>query len=149
MRKRSQFAISSHFLVVRILVDPRSRLQFFLWCAAVQSLVVGFVLLSQPYFLAKFLGVASSVGYFFWAQGGVFHIILSFLYHIAARDLDEQGSMVIFSIIVKVVATIFLLVYFFFVDSILLALFAGIGEGLLGAMILFSYLSYRKIYGIT
>ncbi|MEA2082664.1 MAG: hypothetical protein U9O82_00165 [Thermodesulfobacteriota bacterium] len=129
---------------MKILVDPRLRLQFFLWCAAVQALVVGFVLLSQPAFVMKLLGGSSSLGYFFWAQGGVFHIILSFLFHIAARDVDGQSSMVIFSIIVKVVATIFLLVYFFFVDSILLALLAGIGEGVLGGLILCSYIFYRK-----
>ncbi len=129
---------------MKILVDPRLRLQFFLWCAAGQSLVVGFVLLSQPALIMKLLGSGSFPGYFFWAQGGVFHIILSFLFHIAARDVDGQSLMVIFSIIVKAVATIFLLVYFFFVDSILLALLAGIGEGVLGVLILFSYIFYRK-----
>ena len=129
---------------MKILVDPRLRLQFFLWCAAGQSLMVGFVLLSQPALIIKLLGSGSFPGYFFWAQGGVFHIILSFLFHIAARNVDSQNLMVIFSIIVKVVATIFLLVYFFFVDSILLALLAGIGEGVLGVLILFSYIFYRK-----
>ncbi|MEA1934054.1 MAG: hypothetical protein U9N60_06465 [Thermodesulfobacteriota bacterium] len=129
---------------MKILLDPRLRLQFFLWCAAGQSLVVGFVLLSQPALITKLFGGGSFPGYFFWAQGGVFHIILAFLFHIAARDVDGQSLMVIFSIIVKVIATIFLLVYFFFVDSILLALLAGIGEGVLGVLILFSYIFYRK-----
>ena len=44
---------------------------------------------------------------FFSTQGGVFHIAMSVCYGLAAKDKNQYESLIIFSVVVKFLATIF------------------------------------------
>ena len=72
---------------------------------------------------------------FFAAQAGVFHLVLAAGYTMAALGLPNTGSLVLFSILVKGVATIFLLGYFLLKDRRWVILISGVADGCMGAAI--------------
>lgn len=84
---------------------------------------------------------------FFRAQGGIFHIVMAAAYLTAAADPIKNKIMVKFSISAKLIATIFLLGYFFFFDQILVILLSGIGDFAMGAIIFFLAKQSGLFYG--
>ena len=81
---------------------------------------------------------------FFAVQGGVFHIVVSLAYIMAALDLDRSAKLIVLSCTAKFMATLFLLSYYFFVNHIFMVVFSGIADCLMGLAILFTYLLYQK-----
>ena len=129
---------------MKIINEPRFRLFAVMWIVAIHSFIVGLGLIIQHPDIMKFSGFGTCSECFFPAQGGIFHMIMSFAYILAAVDLDKYFSLAFFSIIVKLCATIFLFTYYFFVDPIWMVFASGIQDGILFILILFSFLSYNK-----
>jgi hypothetical protein len=119
-------------------------LSLILWLTALHSLVVGIGLIFIPNSLLEFLGFAVGTDRFFLVQGGVFHIAMAFGYAIAAYDLRRFESLIIFTIIVKLLATIFLFTYFFFIKQTFVILSSAISDFLLFCVIIWTYYSYKK-----
>ena len=124
--------------------EPRFRLSVVMWIVALHSFIVGLGLIIQHPDIMKFFGFDKCMESFFPAQGGVFHIVMSFGYVLAALDSDKFYCLVLFSVIVKLCATIFLFTYYFFVESIWMVFASGIQDGILFILILYSLLSYEK-----
>ncbi len=122
-------------MIDNLLKSPGKLLALVLNLIALHSFVVGVVLILQPHFLMEFAGFGHNYERFFPSQGGVFHIVMALCYTMAAKDLDAHRCMVVFSIIVKGIATFFLLIYFFSMDSKWVILLSGIGDGLMGVVI--------------
>lgn len=78
---------------------------------------------------------------FFPVQGGMFHIIMAVGYGLAAIDIQQFSALVLFSIIVKFMASGFLLTYYFKVQAQKIVLSSGIVDGLMGIVILTFYLT--------
>ena len=129
---------------MKLLNDPRTRLSIVMWITAIHSFIVGLGLIIQHPEIMKFFGFDHCMESFFPAQGGVFHIVMSFGYVLAALDSDKFYCLVLFSVIVKLCATIFLFTYYFFVESIWMVFASGIQDGILFILILYSLLSYEK-----
>ncbi len=108
---------------------------------ALHSCIVGISLITQPAFLMNLAVFGADCESFFPAQGGVFHIAMGICYIMAALKPNKRKCMITFSIIVKFVATFFLLTYYFTIDSKLIVLLSGIGDGIMGLMI-FAALQY-------
>lgn len=72
---------------------------------------------------------------FFRAQGGIFHIVLCIAYFFAAKKPINNYLMVKFSYIAKFIAFIFLSLYYFIEDHILLVLLSGIADLGMGIII--------------
>ncbi|MBK7631048.1 MAG: hypothetical protein IPJ23_10200 [Ignavibacteriales bacterium] len=121
--------------VVRILT-------VFLWLVALHSFLVGIGLVVLPSSVFELLGFKSTFDRFFSTQGGVFHIAMAFSYAMAAYDLKRFKQLIVFSILVKFIATIFLLLYFIIASSQLLIVFSGISDFVMGLVIL---LLYKKL----
>ncbi len=111
-------------------------LSLFLWLVALHSLVVGVGLIIMPASLIDFLGYESCAERFFPSQGGVFHIAMAVGYAMAASNLDRFECLIVFSIVVKFIATIFLFTYFIFFNTIWLVLLSGLTDFSMGLIIL-------------
>ena len=124
--------------------SPRSRLTLVLWLVAIHSFLVGVALIARPTMLPELFGFNPSLERFFAVQGGVFHIVIAVAYVMAAVDVDKRRCLVVFSIIVKGMATVFLVTYFLAVDRIWLVLASALGDGVMGAAIYLSLYFYTR-----
>ena len=114
-------------------------LSLFLWLVALHSFLVGVGLIVFPPSLMDFFGYGACTERFFPSQGGVFHIAMAVGYAMAAYNLKRYECLIIFSIVVKFLATAFLFIYFIFVSSIWLVILSGISDFLMGLIILILY----------
>lgn len=114
-------------------------LSIFLWLIGVHSFLVGVGLIFiPPSFLSnfEFFNYTES---FFQAQGGVFHIAMSIAYVTAGRDVPNSSQLIRFIIAVKLLACIFLIIYFVFMLNSWMILISGIADGVMGAVALWLY----------
>ena len=118
-------------------------LQWFLWLIALHSIGFGISLIILPIPVIELFGF-HLMEKFFAVQGGVFHIVVSLAYIMAALDLDRSAKLIVLSCTAKFMATLFLLSYYFFVNHIFMVVFSGIADCLMGLAILFTYLLYQK-----
>ncbi len=114
-----------------------------LWLVALHSVGFGISLILLPIPWIEYFGFRLEEK-FFAVQGGVFHIVVSIAYIMAARRLDRARDLIVLSCSAKFIATVFLLSYYFFVSPIFMVVFSGVADFLMGLAILFTYLMYRK-----
>jgi hypothetical protein len=113
-----------------------------LWLVAVHSIVIGLALITQPVILMEWSGFRSEYESFFPTQGGVFHLLMTVAYVMGAINGQKYHYLIVFSIVVKAVATAFLLIYCFAVEFKWAILIFGLVDGVMGAMI-FIALAYN------
>jgi hypothetical protein len=129
-------------------MNYRKICQWILWLVALHSLGFGLALISLPIPVIEFFGFRLQEK-FFAVQGGVFHIVVSAAYIMAALDLGRAQKLIILACMAKFSATIFLISYYLFVSPIFMVLFSGIADFLMGLVILLSYQKYRKSAGLN
>jgi hypothetical protein len=130
--------------------NAEKNLRVFLKLVAVHSLLVGIGLIFMPSNLMAYLGFNPCTERFFPTQGGVFHIIMAVAYLMGSSKYKKYHCMISFSIIVKLSATIFLLVYFLFIKQSIVILFSFITDGLMGVIIWrLNFISKRLSVGGT
>ncbi len=122
----------------------RNRLQFVLWLVAVHSAAVAVGLMAHPVALLERLGFAAVGEPFFPTQGGVFHLVMAVGYAMAAWSPDRNRCLAVFSIVVKVLATLFLLVYWFVISRLPAVLLSGLVDGAMAVMIALAYAAWRR-----
>lgn len=121
----------------------RTLLIWALWLIAIHSIGFGLALIIFPCSVLEFFGFTISQK-FFATQGGVFHLIISFAYIRAALDLEHSNDLIILSCLAKFSATLFLFSYYIFGTRIIMVLFSGFIDFLMGMVILILYLLFRK-----
>ena len=129
---------------------PDKLLSTVLWLVALHSITIGLALIAQPTLLMKLSGFSPECEQFFPAQGGVFHVLMAVAYVMGAINIKKYHYLIVFSIIVKAVATLFLMVYCFTVEFKWIVLLSGIGDGVMGLIIflaLENYLHLKTTYG--
>ena len=129
---------------MEIIRNSRSRLSLLLILVAIHSFCVGVGLIIRPSELMQLFGFGICYERFFPTQGGVFHIVMAVGYLMAAYNVDQYRCLVIFSIIVKIMATVFLFTYFIAVEQIWLVLVSGISDCIMGIAIYVALLLYLK-----
>lgn len=136
----SFFLIYSVFTCGFIMTIKTDKLlSVFLWLVAIHSFLVGIGLIVLPSSFFELLGFTKTFDRFFSTQGGVFHIAMSVGYAIAAYDKIKFRQIILFSIIVKFIATAFLITYFLFITSQWLIILSGISDFLMGIIIHYLY----------
>lgn len=118
-------------------MPPLRRLSLFLWVVAAHSIFVGLVLMFQPALLIRIMGFAEIRESFFPCQGGVFHVVLAGVYIYGAIDPRKNKNMVVYAILVKMAATVFLYAYYFFIKSLWIVFLSGTIDFFMGAVIWF------------
>jgi hypothetical protein len=129
----------------RLLDDPTYRLRAFLWLVALHSLGVGIMLVALPPSVMASFGYATVTERFFQVQGGVFHFVMVVAYVMAAADLRRGDRLVVFAIIVKFMATLFLVVYWLAADPILVVLLSGLGDGVMAVLLWRLHAQHRRV----
>jgi hypothetical protein len=124
--------------------DPGYRLRLLLHLVGWHSALVGVGLICRPALLFADLGFAPLSEPFFPVQGGVFHVVMAVGYFMAARDLEQNRSLVVFAIVVKALATVFLLTYWLLVSRLPLVLASGLGDGAMGLLLALGYRTWRQ-----
>lgn len=119
-------------------------LTVFLWLVALHSFLVGIGLIVLPASVFEFLGYKTTFDRFFSTQGGVFHIVMAVGYAMAGYDKKRFECLIIFSIIVKFIATVFLIIYFIIISQQLLIILSGISDFLMGLIIIFLYRKLKQ-----
>ncbi len=114
-------------------------LRFWLWSLALHSVAVGLGLIWHPAALLGQLGYAPCSEPFFPTQGGVFHIVMAVGYSMAAWDPVRFRVLVVFSIVVKALATTFLIIYWLINPSLLVVLLSGLADGVMACVLAFLY----------
>lgn len=117
-------------------------LSVFLYLVALHSFIVGLCLILLPDSVFQFLGFTQTFDRFFSTQGGVFHIAMSFAYAMGAYNPIKYKQLVIFSIFVKFIATIFLFTYYIFISNQWLIILSGFSDLIMG---LTTLLMFRKL----
>jgi len=127
----------------------RNRVFLLLWLMAIHSFLVALGLIFLPTKLLPFFGFLGYSGRFFQMQSGVFHIVMSCAYLMAAYQLKQSTTLVQFAVSAKSIATVFLLTIFIFYESNWVILLSAIGDGSM-AMILFLLLrTFKKSQSTT
>jgi hypothetical protein len=115
--------------------NPDKLLSTVLWLVAIHSLGMGLILIAQPAVLMEFAGFNPDCDPFFPAQGGLFHLLMVVAYLMGAIQIEKYRYFIVFSIFVKAVATLFLMIYSFTVEFKWIVLISGIADGSMGMMI--------------
>ena len=130
--------------------NPGILLSTVLWLIAAHSIAMGLALIIQPDILMEWSGFRSEYEHFFPAQGGVFHLLMAVAYIMGAINSKKYHYLIVFSIIVKAVATTFLIVYCITVEFKWTILIFGFVDGVMGAMIFIALaynLHFQRTYG--
>lgn len=119
-------------------------LTLLLWLVALHSMLVGFGLILLPDSLMEFLGYGKCDERFFRSQGGVFHVAMAIGYALAAYKPKVYESLVVFSIIVKFIATLFLFSYTLFINPLPVIAFSGVSDFIMALTIFYLYKKNKK-----
>jgi hypothetical protein len=125
-----------------VLKHPDKLLSAILYFVALHSILTGLALVVQPTWSMKLVGFSPICERFFPTQGGVFHIVMAVAYVMGAINAQKYYHVIVFAIIVKTAATLFLFTYCLTVEFKWIILLFGIGDGLMGLMIFFSFQYY-------
>jgi hypothetical protein len=120
-------------------IDYKKYLAYFLYLMCIHSVAVGIGLIFFPPSFLEIFGFTDYKESFFQAQGGVFHMAMSVAYLMAGINIYKSVRLIQFIIVVKLIAFVFLVFYFVFVLPAWLILLSGIGDGIMGAIILILY----------
>lgn len=123
--------------------NRRLLLQWILWLIAIHSICFGLALIIFPSAWIEFFGFRLEEK-FFADQGGVFHLIISLAYIMAALAPETSKKFIILSCVTKFTAAVFLFSYFLFDSQIIMVFVSGIGDLLMGLAILFAYRFYIR-----
>jgi len=133
---------------MKLFSDITLLLKLYLWLIAIHSFIVGVVLIVLPCDALAFFGF-EIIEKFFSTQGGVFHIVMTVAYILAAVNLGKSDLLIYFSITAKFIATVFLFSYFLFKNPIWTVLLSGFGDLLMGMILLVIFVNYKKREYVT
>ena len=126
-------------MIKKIKHDPGKYLNYLLIVISLHSALIGINLIVLPAECFTYLNYNELNEPFYAYQGGVFHIVMAAGYYLAALARHERKIFLLFIIIVKFCATVFLLIYFAFEKQIIIVLFSGLTDFIMGLAVLYFY----------
>lgn len=131
-------------MITKLINDKVYLTKVFLSLVALHSFFVGMGLIFFPSSLMEQFFFSPINEPFFKAQGGVFHIVMVVAYIIAAIDPVKNYRFIIFAIITKLIATVFLITYFLFHSSMITVFLSGIGDFIMAVILFFLFISLKN-----
>ncbi len=120
-------------------------LRIFLLLIGIHSIVVGILLILLSNDAIEYFGIENADS-FFRIQAGVFHIAISVAYFMAAFNPLKNINLLIFTITVKFIATIYLLIYYFAIDKIWIIGLSAIADFMMGFGVLLFLTKIKSWY---
>ncbi|MCF7825602.1 MAG: hypothetical protein K9M55_00130 [Candidatus Marinimicrobia bacterium] len=117
-----------------------SLFRLLLQLIAIHSFLVGLGLIVLPFGVLSWFGFTVDPYRFFSAQGGVFHVVMSIGYFLAARNPRGEKNLIIFIILAKWIAFFFLAFYFLFSEMVPVIAFSAVSDGLMGLIVMMFFL---------
>jgi len=110
--------------------------------------MVGVALIALPADILAWFGFSIDSTRFFSTQGGVFHIVMSVAYMLAARQPLNERSLLIFIISAKIIAFFFLGLFFFLGEMVPVIALSAVSDGLMGLVVwlFFKEQSYQEMH---
>lgn len=124
-------------------ITYKKLLQVLLFLIALHSTCYGIGLILFPPGLFAFFGF-NLPQTFFADQGGLFHILISTVYILAAIDLSHASRLIAITCLVKFSAFIFLMAWYLFGIPLWIILVSAILDLMMGLLVLLLYLGYRR-----
>jgi hypothetical protein len=125
-------------------LTPLRRLQLLLVLVALHSVGVGIGLMWHPAALLAWCGFRPVGETFFIVQGGVFHIVMALAYSLAAWDPVRQERLIVFSVLVKLMATVFLMSYWSLIARVPTILASGLVDGAMAVVMVAALRAWRR-----
>ena len=125
-------------------MSSEKLLRLLLYLISIHSICVGLALISTPGYMFAYFGYQPVSERFFPIQGGVFHIIMGLAYYLAAKSIYKDYNLILLTIVAKLLATLFLISYFLFIQQIWMVLVSGILDALMAVVIIFVFQQYKK-----
>lgn len=122
-------------------------LKWVLWLIAIHSICYGICLIIFPPDIFTYFGFPMTQT-FFADQGGVFHLLISSVYILAALDLQNSRKLIYITCFVKFSAFVFLIAWYIFGLSSWIILVSGILDLLMGLVVLVLYWGYRRSFNV-
>lgn len=113
------------------MIQAEKYLKILLYLIAIHSFSVACFLILLGEEGIRYFGFDSG-NRFFQVQGGIFHIVMCMAYVLATINLRHNAKLILFIIIAKSIATIYLLMYYFLVTHVITILLSGLADGLMG-----------------
>jgi len=126
---------------MKLFFNPHKALSIILFLVSLHSLFIGIGLLVLPDSLMSQMGFYNYQNNFFRYQGGVFHLVMSFAYALSAYNSEKYFGLIILTLIAKFSAFLFLFLYYFLEDKVMIVLISGICDFVMGLVVL--YLVYH------
>jgi len=117
-------------------------LKILLWLVAIHSLFTGIFLVTGTVEMFHFFGFHYHGG-FFAVQGGVFHLVMVIAYMMTAYNLKKDGLLIWFCISAKVMAAVFLLLYFAIMEQTWIIFISGVLDLIMGLLLLLFFNRYK------
>jgi hypothetical protein len=127
-----------------MVLDGRKYLGLIFYLVSAHSLAVGLGLILLPLSQMPLFGFQVAVEKFFPVQGGVFHLVMSVAYAMAAYWKLRREGLIIFSITAKYMATAFLIIYGLAVTGIWMVWLSALGDVVMGTVMLWAWRDCRR-----
>jgi len=131
--------IFDRFITMKIFKNI-SLFQLLLYLVALHSFSVGIALIVLPFGVLSWFGFTIDPYRFFSTQGGVFHIVMTVAYLLAARNPLSEKNLIIFIILAKWIAFFFLGFYFLFSEMVPVVAISAVSDGLMGLLVMLFFL---------
>jgi hypothetical protein len=105
-------------------------LKVLLWLIALHSFIVGLILISTGNAGMQYFGFTEG-NVFFQVQGGVFHLVMCIAYILALINIKKNSGLILFIILAKCMAFIYLLIYYFLINKVGIIFLAGVADGIM------------------
>ena len=125
-----------------IMKNAGKYLSVLLWLIALHSFTAGILLITLGNEGIKFFGFPEG-NQFFQVQGGVFHLVMCVAYILASYD-TANSRLIIFIILAKLIALVYLLAYFFFIEAVSTILLSGLADGMMALLVWYLWRSSKK-----
>ncbi|MGD8780478.1 MAG: hypothetical protein PVH88_16115 [Ignavibacteria bacterium] len=131
-------------MLKKLFADKILLTKVFLYLVAIHSFFVGMALIFFPSNLMVLFYFSAITEPFFKAQGGVFHLVMVVAYIIAAIDPVGNLKFIIFAIITKLIATVFLITYFLLHTSMVTVFLSGVGDFIMAVILYLLFDNMKK-----
>jgi len=119
--------------------NQKRQLTIFLILVAIHSLCVGIALILFPPSYLEVFGFHNYSFSFFQVQGGVFHIVMFVAYLMAIKYMHKSAGLIYFSIFAKSIATVFLIIYYLFIENSWMIIMSAFGDAVMAAILFILY----------